>query len=73
MYVYLRVTVDGVPKEMSVKRSWEPSRWSGMANHAIGNKEDARAINEYPDVLQNRAYEARRKLIKGGGLSQPWR
>jgi hypothetical protein len=25
MYVYLKVTVDGVPKDLSVKRSWEPS------------------------------------------------
>jgi hypothetical protein len=26
MPVYLRITVDGVEKELSAKRSWEPSR-----------------------------------------------
>ena len=24
MYVYLKITVDGIPKEMSVKRNWDP-------------------------------------------------
>ncbi|MHB8206280.1 Arm DNA-binding domain-containing protein [Mucilaginibacter sp.] len=28
MYIYLKVTVDGVFKDLSVKRSWLPSRWN---------------------------------------------
>jgi hypothetical protein len=66
MYIYLRVTVDGIPKELSVKRSWSPSRWNAKANRALGNKEDAKELNHYLDVLQNQAYEARKKLMYRG-------
>jgi hypothetical protein len=64
MPVYLRITVDGIEKEMSAKRSWEPSRWNASANLASGTKEDAKSLNSYLDVLQNKAYEARRQLIE---------
>ena len=64
MYIYLRITVDGVPKELSAKRSWESSRWNSEANRASGNKEDAKELNHYLDVLQTKAYDARKKLIE---------
>jgi hypothetical protein len=44
MYIYLRITVDGISKELSVKRSWDPSKWNGKANRASGNKEDAKLL-----------------------------
>jgi len=62
MDVYLRITVDGIPKELSVKRTCEKSKWDGKKNRAIGNKEDARSLNEFIDVLQNKAYQARKHL-----------
>jgi integrase len=68
MYIYLRITVDGIPKELSAKRSWEPVRWNGKANRASGNKEDAKELNHYLDVLQNKAYDARKKLIDTGRI-----
>lgn len=63
MYIYMRITVDGTPKEVSVKRSWEPARWNAKANRATGTKEDTRQLNHYLDVLQNKVHEARKKLI----------
>ncbi|PTQ93645.1 site-specific recombinase XerD [Mucilaginibacter yixingensis] len=66
MYVYLRITVDGVPKEMSAKRNWEPSRWDAKKNRALGTKEDARALNEYLDILQNKVYAAKKDLVEQG-------
>jgi hypothetical protein len=42
------------------------SRWGQQANRAIGNKEDARALNEYLDILQNKVYETRKYLIERG-------
>ncbi|WP_158995131.1 phage integrase SAM-like domain-containing protein [Mucilaginibacter sp. L196] len=66
MYIYLKVTVDCIPQDLSVKRSWEPSRWNSKGNRASGNKEDAKALNEYLDVMQSKAYEARKYLIDGG-------
>ncbi|WPU92502.1 site-specific integrase [Mucilaginibacter sabulilitoris] len=66
--IYLRITVDGVPKEMSVKRFWDLSRWNVRASRATGNREDARGLNDYLDVLQNNAYAARTQLIDRGKI-----
>ncbi|QEC75251.1 site-specific integrase [Mucilaginibacter ginsenosidivorax] len=66
MYIYLKITVDGVSKDVSIKRSWLPSRWNSKGNRAIGNKEDAKALNEFLDVMQNKAYDARKHLIDRG-------
>ncbi|MEO6522507.1 MAG: Arm DNA-binding domain-containing protein [Mucilaginibacter sp.] len=64
-YVYLRITVDGTSKELSTKRLWEPSRWSQEAGRAIGTKEDARALNNYLDVLSSQVYQAKQNLLEG--------
>jgi integrase len=66
MYIYLRITVDGQPRDLSVKRSWPASRWNVQANRASGNKEDAKELNHYLDVLQSKVYGARKKLIDSG-------
>ena len=36
--IYLRITVDGVLKEMSVKRSWDPAQWNPKIGRAIVSK-----------------------------------
>lgn len=64
--VYLRITVDGVPKELSMKRTFDPQRWNKDACRAIGSKEDARSLNEFLDMVQAKVYDARRKLIESG-------
>ena len=33
-YVYCRVTVNGIPKDISTKRIWHPSKWSVGAGRA---------------------------------------
>ncbi|HEX7903943.1 MAG TPA: Arm DNA-binding domain-containing protein [Chitinophagaceae bacterium] len=40
--IYLRITVDGVPKEISIKRSWDAVRWNSDAGRASGTKEDSK-------------------------------
>lgn len=50
-YIYLRVVVDGIPKETSTKRKWDISRWDQKIERATGNKEDARALNFFIDSL----------------------
>lgn len=66
--IYFRITVDGVPKEMSTKRFCDPEKWNAKANRAIGKKEDVRNLNAYLDVLQNKAYDARTHLIDRGKI-----
>ncbi|TFF37650.1 phage integrase SAM-like domain and Arm DNA-binding domain-containing protein [Mucilaginibacter psychrotolerans] len=66
MYIYLRITVDGLSRDVSVKRTWSAARWSAGANRASGSKEDAKELNHYLDVLQSKAYDARKQLIESG-------
>ena len=61
--VYLRITVSGTPKELSLKRSWESERWNAEPGKAIGTKEDARQLNNYLNTLYIIVQEIRRKLI----------
>lgn len=66
--IYLRITVDGIPKELSTKRSCDPNRWNPAAERASGTKEDARALNAYLDTLQAKTYEAKRQLIESNQM-----
>jgi site-specific recombinase XerD len=62
-YIYLRITVDGIAKEISLKRMWSLSRWDQPTGRAKGNKEDALKLNAYLDVYRANVYAAKCKLI----------
>jgi hypothetical protein len=62
-YIYLRVTVDGMPKETSTKRKWDADRWNQETGRATGTKEDARSINYFLDTLSNKITNAKTDLI----------
>jgi integrase len=66
--IYLRITVDGIPKELSLKRSWLRDRWSKVSNRAKGNKTDCKILNEFLDLINNKVYDARRQLIERGQI-----
>ena len=64
MHVYLRITVDSIPKEISTGRQCDPDRWNANAGRCNGTKEDARSLNIYLDTLQTKVYEAKRLLLE---------
>ncbi|MCU7552486.1 site-specific integrase [Chitinophagaceae bacterium LB-8] len=64
--LYMRITVDGIPKEISVGRKWFLDRWNTKAGRAIGTKEEVKALNAYLDTFQAKVYEARRQLVEAG-------
>ncbi len=64
MHIYLRITVDGACKELSIGRECEMDRWSSISGRMLGVKEDAKTLNAYLDTLQTKIYEARRKLLE---------
>ena len=66
--IYLRITVDSIPKELSTKRTCDPNRWNPAAERASGTKEDVRALNAYLDTLQAKTYEAKRQLIEANQM-----
>jgi len=62
-YIYLRLTVDGVSKDVATKRQWDALRWNPTAGRAIGLKEDAKALNSYLDVMCGKVYQAKKMLM----------
>ncbi|OJW81757.1 MAG: recombinase [Bacteroidetes bacterium 46-16] len=64
MPVYMRITVNGVPKEITMKRECEPDRWNSHAQRAKGNNEKTKTLNAYLDTLERQVHEARRQLIE---------
>jgi integrase len=64
--IYLRITVDGIPKETSIKRKWEASRWDQKTERAIGTKEDAKALNFFLDSLLMKVNECKSELLYSG-------
>ena len=64
MPIYLRITVDGIAKEISTCRQCDPDRWNTNAGRYNATKEDAKLLNAYLDTLQTKVYEAKRQLIE---------
>lgn len=62
-FIYLRITVDGIPKETSTKHKWDITRWDQSAERAIGNKEDARMLNHFLDTLQMKVNQCKADYI----------
>lgn len=63
MFIYLRVIVDGIPKETLTKRKWDASRWDIKTESAAGNKEDARTLNHFLDTMEMKINKFKTDLI----------
>ncbi|MBX9889029.1 MAG: site-specific integrase [Flavobacteriaceae bacterium] len=66
--IYLRITVDGIPKEASTKRKWDISRWDQKVERAIGTKEDAKSINFFLESLTLKINEYKTENMYSGKL-----
>ena len=64
--IFLRITVDGISKELSMKRTWEKSKWQPNPGRATGKEAQVKSLNAYLDIVLAKVYEARRTLIKTG-------
>jgi integrase len=62
-YIYLRITVDGIRKETSTKRTWDILRWDPKTERATGNKEDARTINHFLDTMEMKINKYKTDLL----------
>jgi len=63
-FVYLRITVDGIAKEISTKRIWYSDRWSQSYGRATGNKEDAKTLNVFLESLTAKIHQAKLSLVE---------
>lgn len=62
-YVYVRITVDGTSKDISLKRGWDPKRWNQEKARATGTSEDARTLNSYLETISASIYAERTLCI----------
>ena len=62
--IYLRVTIDGESFDLSSKRKCLSSKWNSDAGRMNGKGDDVKAFNAYLDTLQQKVFEAKRKLIE---------
>jgi len=62
--VYMRITVDGIFTEISTKRKCDSNNWKVTAGRMSGKSDTARTFNAYLDTLQQKVFEAKRKLIE---------
>ncbi len=49
--IYMRITVDGMPKEGSTGGECDPSKWNSKANRVKGTTEAVKTMNSYLDTL----------------------
>jgi len=55
--IYMRITVNGIPREISTGKQCDPSRWQSKLNRARGTKEDVKTLNAYLDTLSHKIAE----------------
>lgn len=64
MPIYMRITVDGLAKEMTTSCKCDPQAWNQKAEKVFGKSEQIKTINNNLTALQVKAFEARRLLIE---------
>jgi len=62
--IYIRITIDGKPKEITTKRHIEPQRWNSGAQKVNGLTEDVKALNAYLKSLEQEIFETQHQIIK---------
>ena len=62
--IYLRITIDGIRKEIASKRYILPRYWDTHAQKALGRSVEVRALNDYLDTLKEQVRGAQHALMK---------
>jgi site-specific recombinase XerD len=62
--IYLRITIDGKPKEITTKRHVEPDKWNSATQKVNGNSEEVKALNSYLKTLEQEVFETQHFLLK---------
>lgn len=64
--IYMRITVDGLPKEISAGRECEPSKWNSKANRVKGTTEAVKTLNSYLDTLVTKVSTIHTAMVAAG-------
>lgn len=64
--MYVRFTVDGIPKEASTRRQWDINRWDQKEGKAIGTREDVKTLNAFLESLTTKVNSYKTELFNKG-------
>ena len=62
--IYLRITIDGIPKEISSKRNIIPQKWDNKLQKVSGSSEEVKAINNYLKTLEHEVFDVHHQMMK---------
>jgi site-specific recombinase XerD len=63
--VYMRFTVNGIPKECATTRTADPAKWCSKTNRESRKNETSKSLNFHLDELQKKVDETHAQLVKG--------
>lgn len=66
MPIYLRITVNGIPREMSTGKCCHPSNWNPRISRVDGKKENVRLVNNYLKTIEDKIEQAHIDLVSSG-------
>ncbi|MDF2476684.1 MAG: recombinase [Sphingobacterium sp.] len=66
--IYMRITVDGIPKEVSTGRECDPSKWNSKANRVKGTTEAVKTLNSYLEEIADLC-EITKELTEGSEIT----
>ena len=67
-FIYARITVDGDPKEISIKEKIVTATWDNKQETVKGKSMEAKTINATIDNVRFRIKEKYRELVDSGSL-----
>lgn len=59
----MRITVNGVFRDISIKRFWDTKHWNAGLGRAKGTREEDRELNSYLELLSSKVYQAKKQLV----------
>jgi site-specific recombinase XerD len=62
--IYLRITIDGKPKEIASKRYIQPDKWDSKLQKVSGSSDEVKSLNLYLKTLEQQVYDAHHTLMK---------
>lgn len=62
--IYLRITINGKPKEIASKRYVDPEKWDNKLQKVIGKSEEVKSLNTYLKTLEQQVYDAHHEIMK---------
>ena len=62
--IYLRITIDGKPKEIASKRYIQPDKWDNKLKKVSGSSDETKSLNLYLKTLEQQVYDAHHSIMK---------